>query len=92
MRFGSGGDLLGVLRGCECDLVSERFELSDQALGEAIGVLPGAVGAAERLVLGDGAEVSGSGAIRRRWRGDGDHGVWVLAHISGTLDRASPTI
>jgi hypothetical protein len=42
-KSSSGGNLQGL----EGDVVSERFELSDEAFGDAVGVLAGVVVAAE---------------------------------------------
>ncbi len=61
----SRGDLLGVVFGCERDLVSERLELSDEALGEPVGVLADEVVAAEVAVqLAGGEHVPGGGQDR----------------------------
>jgi hypothetical protein len=60
------------VQGLEGDVVSERFELSDETLGEAVGVLAGVVVAAEVAVELAGLEhVPGGGEDRVADGGDG---------------------
>jgi hypothetical protein len=69
----SGGNVLGLDR----DVVSERFERSDEAFGDAVGVLAGVVVAAEVAVELTGLEhVPGGGEDRVA---DGGHGLGVAA-------------
>src|SRR5215211_552911 len=69
----SGGNLPGL----DGDVVSERFELSDEAFGDAVGVLAGVVIGAEVAVELTGLEhVPGGGEDRVA---DGGHGLGVAA-------------
>ncbi len=67
----SGGALLGVVLGCERDLVSKLLELSDEASGEPVGALAREVVAAEVAVqLADSEHVPGGSQDRVADRGD----------------------
>src|SRR5690348_8115598 len=69
----SGGQLLGL----EGDVVPERFELSDEASCDPVGVLAGEVVAAGFVVeLAVGEHVPGGGEDRVA---DGGHGLGVAA-------------